>query len=163
MSLNRDKNEVFFFNPQKLLAAVSLGKDLKIQSIQNDEASIVRATCLLFKRQTHEWCMLIMLATLIVRCPLFSLCGGQCSAQTYSCKGGTSLLHRMAWGHESGVTAKQALVGVNKETLKKVYKSCALCIALCESPGSGWQQLMPQFRRWSADTKMSFNFSIWSC
>lgn len=60
-----------------------------------------------------------MLATLIIRCPLIRLCRGLCSAQTYSRKGGTSLLHRVAWGHESGVIAKQALGESTRKPLRK--------------------------------------------
>lgn len=50
-----------------------------------------------------------MLATLIIRCLVIRLGRDLRSAHTYSTEGGTSLLHGTAYGHESGVTAKQAL------------------------------------------------------
>lgn len=60
-----------------------------------------------------------MPATLIIRCPFIGLGRGVCSAGTYSREGGTSLLHRTAYGHESGVTAEQTLEGVNDENPDK--------------------------------------------
>lgn len=78
-----------------------------------------------------------MLATLIVFCPLISLGRGLCFAHTYSCEGGTSLLHRTAYEHKNGVKAKQTLKRVSKENptrshahphplpREKVCKSCA--------------------------------------
>lgn len=71
-----------------------------------------------------------MLATLIIRCPLIRLGRGLCSAHTYSCEGGTSLLHGTAYGHESGVIAKQALgrseQGLPKDSLQVMCTSFGL-------------------------------------
>lgn len=52
-----------------------------------------------------------MLDTLIIGRLLIGLGRGLRSAHTYSSEGGTSRLHRSAYGHESRVTAKQALGG----------------------------------------------------
>lgn len=67
--------------------------------------------------------VLNMLATLIVCRRLIRLGGGLRSAHTHSCEGGTSLLHRKAYRHESGVTAEQELEGTD-------CASCALYLAL---------------------------------
>lgn len=44
--------------------------------------------------------------------------------------------------------------GVNKESPKTVYKSCALHLARFESPGYSRQQLMSLFNRWCLSTQM---------
>lgn len=71
-----------------------------------------------------------MLATLIIRCPLIRFGRGLCSAHTYSCEGGTSLLHGTAYGHESGVTAEPALgrseQGIPKDSLQVMCTSFGL-------------------------------------
>lgn len=63
-----------------------------------------------------------MLATLIICCLLIRLGRDLCSAHTYSSEGGTSLLLGTAYGHESGITAKQALgesqQGIPKDSLQ---------------------------------------------
>lgn len=40
-----------------------------------------------------------------------------------------------------------------KNPQRKVYTSCALHLALCESAGWGWQQLMSQFQWWRLNTQ----------
>lgn len=88
-----------------------------------------------------------MLATLIIRCPLIRLGRGLRSAHTYSCEGRTSRLHGTAYGHESGVTAKQALGRSQQGIPRDSLESCALHLAMCESPGYCRQQLMSKFNR----------------
>lgn len=71
-----------------------------------------------------------MLATLIIRCPLIRLGWGLCSAHTYSCEGGTSLLDGTAYRHESGVIAKRAVgrsqQGIPKDSLQVMCTSFGL-------------------------------------
>lgn len=99
-------------------------------------------------------CHLFMLATLIIRGLLIRLGRGLCFAHTYSCEGGTPVLHGTAYGHESGVIANEAQGGRQQGIPKTVYKSCALHLALCESPDKGWQELMPQFQRWCLNRQL---------
>lgn len=68
-----------------------------------------------------------MLATLVFRCRLIRLGSGLCSALTYSCEGGTSPPDGTAYGHESGVIAKQApersQQGIPKDSLQVMCTS----------------------------------------
>lgn len=124
--------------------------------IQNKQTINIRAACLLSKEAwaVHIGAWKEWLATLIIRGLLIRLGRGLCFAHTYSCEGGTPVLHGTAYGHESGVIANEAQGGRQQGIPKTVYKSCALHLALCESPDKGWQELMPQFQRWCLNRQL---------